>query len=64
MNQYAIVSESGEVINVVLWDGEAEWDSRAALLIPSHVPVGIGWSVVESEFVDLRPGPELPPEEG
>ncbi|WP_161139673.1 hypothetical protein [Propylenella binzhouense] len=43
VKRYAIV-EGGIVINVALWDGEAEWTPDAGEAIPCPAGTGIGWT--------------------
>lgn len=41
---YAVVVD-GLVVNVVLWDGESEFDAPGQLVqIPDDTPAGVGWS--------------------
>lgn len=50
---YAIV-ESGMVINIVCWDGQDTWspqEGQDAIEIKHGVDAGIGYSVVDGEFV-------------
>ncbi len=55
---YAIIDNANKVVNVIEWDGSAEWqppqDHRAVLLTQG----GIGWSYIDGQFV-----PPVPPEE-
>lgn len=54
---YAIV-ESGQVTNVVIWDGVSKWDgSNGAMLVPAGISVGIGWAYDGTDFV----APLVPP---
>lgn len=49
--RYAIVVD-GIVTNVVLWDGEATWQTDGeSVPLPDGSPVGIGWSWDGSEWV-------------
>jgi hypothetical protein len=58
MKTYAEVVEN-KVVNVVLWDGENEFNPEMELVeIPENVTAGIGWDYVDSKFVDNRPEPE------
>lgn len=50
---YAIV-ETGMVINIVCWDGQDPWspqEGQNAIEIKDGVDAGIGYSVVDGEFV-------------
>jgi hypothetical protein len=50
---YAIV-ESGVVVNIVIWDGVAEWSPNTvqiAVQIKDGDEVGIGYSFIDGEFV-------------
>ena len=57
MAKYAII-EDGKVVNTVL--AEPEYASEKGW-IESSEEVGIGWSYVDGELVDLRPAPEPDP---
>lgn len=53
MANYAIV-ESGVVVNMVIWDGVAEWSpnpGQTAVEIKDGVEVGIGYSFIAGKFV-------------
>lgn len=53
MANYAIV-ESGVVVNIVIWDGVAEWSpnpGQSAVEIKDGDEVGIGYSFIDGEFV-------------
>lgn len=53
MANYAIV-ESGVVVNIVIWDGVAEWSpntGQTAVEIKDGDEVGIGYSFIDGEFV-------------
>jgi hypothetical protein len=57
---YAIIEE-GKVTNVVVWDGEAEWeDSDKAVEVQGNA--GIGWDYKDGKFTDNRPKAEEPTE--
>lgn len=61
MNNYALI-ESSKVINIVVWDGEAEVDfgvGVTAVEIPEADPVSIGWTYTDGNFS----APELTDEE-
>lgn len=61
MNNYALI-ESSKVINIVVWDGEAEVDfgvGVTAVEIPEADPVSIGWTYTDGSFS----APELTEEE-
>lgn len=58
---YAVVNSSNLVINIILWDGQSPWfppDGCVAIKIPENVPVTIGWSYIDGQFV---PPPEPEP---
>jgi hypothetical protein len=57
---YAIVVNS-KVINVVAWDGKAEYQTDGELIEISNLEIkpSIDWDYIEGEFVDNRPKPEL-----
>lgn len=53
MANYAIV-ENGVVVNIVIWDGVAEWSpntGQTAVEIKDGDEVGIGYSFIDGEFV-------------
>ena len=50
MSQYAQVVD-GMVVNVVLWDGETEFDVAGLVATPPNKPVGIGWQLVDGEWI-------------
>lgn len=56
MGSYAVVKE-GVVINVVAWDGEAEWSPDAGVAVKTDTPVAIGWSYDDGVF-SAPPVPE------
>jgi hypothetical protein len=42
--RYAII-ENGQVVNIILWDGQTTYDSESVpVLIPEDKNVGPGWS--------------------
>ncbi len=56
MSRYAIV-ENGAVVNIVLWDGQAQWDgSASAVAIPDGQNVGVG-STYDGTVWTAPPGP-------
>jgi hypothetical protein len=58
MKTYAEIV-GNKVVNVVLWDGEAEFNPGLELVeIPEGSLAGIGWDYINNEFVDNRPEPE------
>ena len=63
MNRYAIVNIATTFVeNICVWDGEAPWtppDGCEAAVIPSDLPVGIGYSYSKGVFV----APVVPVEE-
>ncbi len=53
MANYVIV-ENGVVVNIVIWDGEAEWSpnsGQTAAEIKDGVEVDIGYSFIDGKFV-------------
>lgn len=59
MNRYAILDDDGFVVNVILWDGESEYDPDGNLrLLPDDSGVGIGWQRVGRRWT----APPEPPE--
>jgi hypothetical protein len=53
MSNYALV-RNGKVVNVVVWDGESDYQPDGEL-VPLDGPGGIGWDYVDGTFVDNRP---------
>lgn len=50
MNKYAIVKDE-EVVNVALWDGEAEWQPDGQIVeVPSGLSVGPGWRFADGQW--------------
>ncbi|HAT3955397.1 TPA: hypothetical protein I9Y43_004038 [Kluyvera ascorbata] len=49
MSNYAVV-ENGIVINVVVWDGQSEWNPDVGEAIPATDGVGIGWTYSNGVF--------------
>lgn len=52
MNTYALV-QGGEVVNVIVWDGESEWTpptGQTAVAIPDGSEAAIGWSYDGTNF--------------
>lgn len=65
--RYAEVFE-GQVLNVILWDGESLYSGAEALVpIPEGESVGCGWSYLDGIFIppvaDEEPPPPLNPTE-
>lgn len=63
MSKWAVV-KNGVVVNIVLWDGENDWepeDGQIAVPIPPPVDneqeAGIGWSYSDGTFI-APPEPE------
>lgn len=60
MTRYALLSAEGEVVNVILWDGEDGYqppDELTAVACPDEA--GPGWQLQEGEWV----APVEPPED-
>jgi hypothetical protein len=52
---WAVLDADGLVINVVLWDGETEWNAGAQVIeLVGHAGVGIGWKWNGTTFNDER----------
>ncbi|HEP1897665.1 TPA: hypothetical protein VCC33_003497 [Kluyvera cryocrescens] len=60
-NVYAVV-ENGVVINIVVWDGQSEWQPVTGEAVSCPAQVGIGWLYDGSNF-SQPPTPEQTPEE-
>jgi hypothetical protein len=57
--KYALVQE-GKVINIVIWDGESEFNPEGDLVeLPEVSSVEIDWDYIDGEFVDNRPKTEM-----
>lgn len=64
MNRYALVDADGLVVNVLLWDGEAEWappDDLTLLRLADDSPVQLGDTIDAKGNVITRAPAELPP---
>lgn len=57
---YAVVDESGEVINLILWDGESEFDAGESLALYPAGDAQIGWTYANGDFT-APPAPVIPP---
>lgn len=54
---YALIDDTGLVVNVVIWDGESTWQPpEDQQLVELPAGVGIGWTYVDGNFV----APEMP----
>jgi hypothetical protein len=57
LKNYAQIVD-GKVVNVSIWDGEAEYTADGELVeIPEGVNAGIGFDYIDENFVDNRPAP-------
>ncbi|MER5005930.1 tail fiber assembly protein [Atlantibacter hermannii] len=56
-NSYAVVKD-GIVINIVVWDGETEWQPDEGYAVKADGSVGIGWLYDGETFT---PPPVAPP---
>jgi hypothetical protein len=53
---WAVLDADNLVINVVLWDGESDWNPDAQTIeLTDHAGVGIGWKWNGTTFDDVRP---------
>lgn len=55
---YAVInSETNIVENVILWDGESQWQPPANTYVQSleGTEAGIGWKYDGGVFIDVRP---------
>lgn len=60
---YVIVDVSGNVINVILWDGQSPYQApdNCTIIIAGDSGVGIGWTYANGEFLAPPiPTPPLP----
>jgi hypothetical protein len=61
-DNYAVVDDSGNVDNVIVWDGVTPWSpppNTQAIDISSAQNVGIGWSLSGSGTADANFDPPL-----
>ena len=58
---YALVDNTGLVVNIIIWDGESDWQPPEGLIaVPLTDGAAIGWSYVEGEFIaPPEPEPDL-----
>lgn len=66
VKNYAIVDMSGDIVNIVSWDGEFPFDPGDGLtlvLIPDglNVGLGIGWTCIDGVFIPPPPPVIIPP---
>ena len=55
---YAVINEQTNIVeNVILWDGESQWQPPAGTYVQSleGYEAGIGWVFENGTFVDIRP---------
>jgi hypothetical protein len=56
MMRYALIDATGLVVNVVLWDGLAEWAAPDGLTLePAPDHVGPGWRKDGGEWIAPEP---------
>lgn len=51
---YAIINQSGFVVNIIFWDGESQWappEDCIAVQLASDSLATIDWSYVDGEFI-------------
>lgn len=61
--RYAIL-EGNVVVNVIVWDGETLYPESDATRFIGETDVGIGWSIVDDQWVPPdRPEEPMPEEE-
>jgi len=52
MKNYAIIDSTGTVINVVLWNGNADWQPPAGCqAVELQGSAGIGWTFDNGAFI-------------
>jgi hypothetical protein len=53
---YAVISSETNIVeNVILWDGESEWQPPAGTYVePLNGEAGISWKFENGEFTDAR----------
>ena len=55
MGRYAIVDESGNVVNVVEWDGEADWEPPEGTEAVEHELAGPGGTLIDGVWTPPEP---------
>jgi hypothetical protein len=53
MVNYAVISDQGQVINVIVWDGVSVWQPPEGCTVEpifEGSSAGIGWSYADGEF--------------
>lgn len=60
MDRYAIISATGAVINVTLWDGVTPWKPELGQAVLAPEGVGIGWRYEGGDFVAPVIAPTTP----
>lgn len=51
-SRYALVDDDGLVVNVVEWDGEADWSAPEGLTaVETDEAVSVGWSLQAGAWV-------------
>lgn len=60
MSKYAVVNVNNVVENIIVWDGETPYEpgNNASLLNIEELHIGIGWELIDDEWV----APENPAE--
>lgn len=54
-SKYALIIDN-KVENIILWDGESEYEfSSSLVLIPDGLFVDIGFDYIDGEFIDPNP---------
>lgn len=54
---YAVInSDTNIVVNVILWDGESQWQPPVGTYVqPLEGEAGIDWKFENGVFIDVRP---------
>jgi hypothetical protein len=56
IKSWAVLNNEGLVVNVVLWDGQTDWNPDAQTVdLSDHAGAGIGWKWNGTTFDDVRP---------
>jgi hypothetical protein len=55
---YAVIDNTGLVVNVVQWDGSTPWEPPAGHIALPLLDGGIGWTFADGQFVPPPPKPE------
>jgi hypothetical protein len=65
MSKYAVVNENNIADNVIIWDGETDYQPEEgySLVNVDDSYMGIGWELVDGEWISPSTGEDLVIEE-